>query len=223
MKMSKIKLLIFDLDGTLVDSKLDLANAVNYALKSLDLPPVRNKIIYDFIGDGVWQLVERSFGPKNSDKVEEGFKLFRDYYKEHLLDTTVLYPGVEDTLKCFKKLRKCVVTNKSEAFSKTIINGLNIEHYFDLVYGGDTFDKRKPDPFALLKAIEELKVSPSETIMIGDSRNDILVAKAANTVSCAVGYGLEDRETLLSNKPDFFIESITELRNILKGNILKGY
>ena len=80
--MEKIKLLIFDLDGTLVDSKLDLANAVNYALKTLKLPAVKNETIYGFIGDGIWQLIERSFGKKNQDKVEEGFKLFREYYKD---------------------------------------------------------------------------------------------------------------------------------------------
>ncbi|OGS19505.1 MAG: hypothetical protein A3J83_06175 [Elusimicrobia bacterium RIFOXYA2_FULL_40_6] len=101
-------------------------------------------------------------------------------------------------------------------FSKAIINGLDIERHFDLIYGGDTFDKRKPDPFALNKAMKELNIKKSETMMIGDSMNDVLVAKAAKVTSCAVGYGLEDKKTLSSHKPDFFIENIKELKKILK-------
>jgi len=214
--MKNIELIIFDLDGTLIDSKLDLANAVNHSLQTLGLPGIENEKVYGFIGDGLWKLIERSLGAGNADKLENAVRLFREYYGRHLLDNTKLYPGVENTLARFKGKKKAVVTNKPEGFSRDILEGLKILEHFNLVYGGDTFNRHKPDPHCLLCAMRELGAEVSRVVMVGDGRNDILAAKAASIASCAVGYGLENKQQLMSAGPDFYIENISQLAGIIE-------
>ncbi|OGS22428.1 MAG: hypothetical protein A2252_09000 [Elusimicrobia bacterium RIFOXYA2_FULL_39_19] len=213
--MKNIELMIFDLDGTLVDSKLDLANAVNYALKTLKLPVLKNEVIYGFIGDGIWRLVERALGENHAGKTETGVELFRKYYKKHCVDNTCLYPKVKEMLLHFKNKKKAVVTNKSEIFTRDILQGLKIAGYFDIVYGGDTFEHRKPHPLPLKKVMSKLKIKPAQAIMIGDGLNDVLAAKAAKVTSCAVGYGLEDKKKLLKENPDYFIKNLSQLKKIV--------
>ena len=214
--MKKIKLFIFDLDGTLVDSKKDIADGVNYTLRRLGLPALDDGVIYKFIGDGSWQLIERALGNSKKHDISNALEIFRDYYSRHLTVTTKLYPGVKGILSHYGDRKKAVVTNKYESYSLKILADLEILPCFDLILGSDSLKKCKPDPLPLKFTMEKFKALPSETVMVGDSANDILAAKAAGVISCAVGYGLESRERIMSYEPDFFIEKISGLKRIFK-------
>ncbi len=214
--MKKVKLIIFDLDGTLADSKKDIAAGVNYTLGRLGMPALANRAIYGFIGDGSWQLIERALGDGRAEDIGGALKIFRDYYSRHLTVTTKLYPGVRKMLEYFKDKKKTVVTNKFESYSYKMLGDLNALKYFDMILGSDSVERCKPDPLPLIKTMDKLGIAPQDTVMVGDGVNDILAAKNAGVASCAVGYGLESRERLMSCKPDFFIESPAGLARILK-------
>ena len=214
--MKKIKLLIFDLDGTLVDSKRDIAAGVNFTLRHLGLPAIKNTAVYGFIGDGSWQLMERALKSSKKKYIDDALEIFRDYYSKHLTVTTKLYPDVIKTLRYYSDKKKAVVTNKYESYSVKILGDLKINKYFDAVLGSDSTQRCKPDPLPLLTVMKKLGVGASETVMIGDGANDILAAKNAGVTSCAVGYGLESCERLLSYKPDYFIKKLSDITRIFE-------
>ena len=214
--MKKVKLLVFDLDGTLIDSKKDIAAGVNFTLRRLGLPVLKNSTIYGFIGDGSWQLIERALDGHKKQDIDEALKIFRDYYSRHLTVTTKLYPYVEEVLKHYCDKKKAVVTNKYESYALKILSDLKILKYFDLILGSDSVEKCKPHPLPINEAMRKFKALPSETVVIGDGVNDILAAKNAGVSSCAVGYGLESRERLLSYKPVYFVEKLADIKNFIK-------
>jgi phosphoglycolate phosphatase len=213
--MYPVDLIIFDVDGTLVDSAHDLIVSVNYTLEAIGLPREDPAMIQSFIGDGVRKLVERSLGSEYQHLYLKAVEVFRAHYNEHLLDHTRLYPGTEDVLAHFSHKKKAVLTNKSYGFTVKILQGLNILHNFEEVVGADSTPYLKPEPYAIFRIIEDLRARSERTVMIGDGVKDIEAAKSAGVKSCGVLYGYTNRERLLNVSPDFLCEKIQDLKEIL--------
>jgi phosphoglycolate phosphatase len=205
------RLLVFDLDGTLVDSKEDLANAVNVALESFDLPPLPHPTIYSYVGDGASVLIRRALPPEKAGLLQNVLDRFLSYYRRHLLDTTRPYPGVVGALRKWAGIyRMAVLTNKGVAMSREILSGLSLDGYFFEVLGGDSFATKKPDPEGLIHILRTAGVEASEAIMVGDSRNDVLAGRAAGAVTCGVTYGL-GASGFAEHPPDFTVDTFPDL------------
>jgi phosphoglycolate phosphatase len=205
------RLLVFDLDGTLVDSKEDLANAVNVALASFDLPRLPNPLIYSYVGDGASALILRAIPPEKPGLLPEVLDRFLGYYRRHLLDTTRAYPGVVGALRKWAGIyRMAVLTNKGVAMTQEILSGLSLDGYFFEVRGGDSFGTKKPDPEGLLRILREAGIEAQEAIMVGDSRNDVQAGRAAGTVTCGVTYGL-GASGFAEHPPDFTVDRFPDL------------
>jgi len=213
--MYPVDLIIFDVDGTLVDSAHDLIVSVNCTLEAIGLPKEDPAVIQSFIGDGVRKLVERSLGYEHQHLYPRAVEVFRAHYNEHLLDQTRLYPGTEEVLAYFSHKKKAVLTNKSYGFTVKILEGLKILDYFEEVVGSDTTPYLKPEPYGIYRILENLRAKKEKTVIIGDGVRDIEAAKNAGIKSCAALYGYTDRERLMKINPDFFCETILNLRELL--------
>jgi len=216
-----IKLLVYDLDGTLIDSREDIANSVNGAFERLGLHPVPTDTIAQFVGSGVEQLISRSlkevnreFPKSESQKnslLKKATKLFRKHYQDHLVDQTRLYPGVEQVLEHFKDQRQAVITNKPASFSNEILTHLKVNHFFfRLVGGGDAFPK-KPDPASLLDIMNSADVNGTETVLIGDSKIDIDTGRRAGVQTVGVTYGFGTHTEIKEAKPNFILNALVDL------------
>ena len=212
--MIAVKLMVFDLDGTLADTGADLAGSVNRTLQSLGIPARPDTEILGFVGDGVRKLIERSLGDACGDRFDEALKRFGEIYAEHLLDQTTLYPGVPEVLSHFGAKEKVLITNKTRDFTLAICSGLGIAGLFKEIIAGDSNDFMKPDPRLLLPLLGKFGAGPAETLVIGDGVNDILLARNAGARSCAFLNGLGNREKLLRLGPDFTIEKMIDLKEI---------
>ena len=210
-----VDLLIFDLDGTLIESKWDIAESVNLTLAELGLPQRELEEIFGFVGDGVKKLLRLSVGETSHVSFEEALRVFRKHYLAHCLDRTQFYPGVEKTLGHFAQTRKAVATNKSIEYTRVILKGLG-SHHFQCVVGGDNGFGLKPEPGMLLHVIERLKVPKERTVLVGDSTNDINGGHNAGIRVCAVGYGMGNREKMTACQPEWFIERPEELMEIFE-------
>ncbi len=214
--MPAIDLLIFDLDGTLVDSRRDLAEAVNHARRELGFPQLALDEIMQFVGDGLRKLIQRSLSDSGNGDVEQAIKFFRQYYGEHLLDYSHFYAGVENVLDHFSdQMKMAVVSNKPEAFSRAIVSGLGRAGTFATVVGGDSCTTMKPSPEPVLHVTKALGIDPGRAVMIGDSPSDIIAGKAAATLTCGVTYGYRSKELLQRAAPDFLIDHIADLVEFL--------
>ena len=212
-RKTPVDLLIFDLDGTLIESKWDIAHSVNLTLEELGLPRRPQEEIFGFVGDGVKRLLRLAVGEENQAKYEEALRVFRGHYLAHCLDRTRFYPGVETVLTHFADKHKAVATNKSIEYTKVILDGLG-NHHFAYIIGGDDGYGLKPEPGMLLKIMEALRVPRERTVLIGDSTNDINGGHNAGIRVCAVGYGMGNREKMVACRPDWFIERPEELMEI---------
>lgn len=213
MQKTPVDLLIFDLDGTLIESKWDIAHSVNLTLVELGLPERPLEEIFGFVGDGVKRLLRLAVGEENQDRFDQALKVFRGHYLEHCLDRTVFYPGIEPMLQHFGRKEKAVATNKSIEYTRVILNGLGA-HHFPVVVGGDNGFGLKPEPGMLLHIMEHLGASKERTVLVGDSTNDINGGHNAGIRVCAVGYGMGNREKMAACKPDWFIERPEELMEL---------
>jgi phosphoglycolate phosphatase len=212
--MQKIDLIIFDLDGTLVDTRQDITNSVNYARKMFGLPPLDVDTVIKHVGNGVKKLMERSLPENQRDKVQEAVSHFREHYKDHALVYSRLYPGVEDTLSHFQNKKLAIISNKPEEFSRHVLKGLNVDNYFDLILGGDSLPVMKPNPEPILRVLDAVRVVPDKAVMVGDGIADIEAGKRAQVLTCAVSYGFRKKEILLAVKPDFMVNDILELKRL---------
>jgi phosphoglycolate phosphatase len=210
-----VDLLIFDLDGTLIESKWDIATAVNLTLADLGLPVRTQEEIFGFVGDGVKRLLRSSVGEENQSRYEEALGAFRGHYLAHCLDRTRFYPGVETVLAHFAGKAKAVATNKSLEYTQKILEGLGGRH-FACVVGGDNGYGLKPEPGMLVKIMEEMEVSRARTVLIGDSTNDINGGHNAGIRVCAVGYGMGNRAKMAACNPDWFIERPEDLMELFE-------
>lgn len=210
-------LLIFDLDGTLIDSKRDLANSVNAALVTLGRKPLENDLIYSYVGNGAPVLMRRAMGDDAGDEeVRQALEYFLAYYREHMLDYTYLYPGVKESLDRLlaEKVKMAVLTNKPVRFSRDLARGLGVDGHFFQVYGGNSFEQKKPHPVGVDKLMEESGVPRERTLMIGDSAVDVITARNARIGVCGVTYGFQP-EGFREAPPDFLVDSMEELAEIV--------
>jgi phosphoglycolate phosphatase len=214
----QVRLLVFDLDGTLVDSKQDLASSVNAMRREMGLPPLPLDLIGSYIGHGVTLLVRRSLGAHaTAENVEKGLAFFLAYYHDHMLDSTAPYPGVAEALERLRGHKMAVLTNKPVNFSREMLTRLGFAPYFAYIYGGNSFPKKKPDPIGLHTLMTELQVSARETLMVGDSDTDILTGRNAGVWTCGVTYGF-GAHTLQQVPPDLVIDDMRDLPPLLNGH-----
>ncbi len=212
-------MLVFDLDGTLVDSKQDLAASVNAMRAGMGLSPLALELIATYVGNGVTLLVRRSLGNQATpENVEKGLAFFLGYYRAHMLDHTVPYPGVSEALRELGGRKMAVLTNKPVNFSREMIARLGFGAHFERVYGGNSFPQKKPDPVGLNQLMEDFKTAPCETLMIGDSDTDVLTGRNAGVLTCGVTYGF-GAHTLEKVAPDVTLDDMRELPPLLKGGL----
>ena len=216
--MPRFAHLIFDLDGTLVDTKADLAAATNYMLQKLNLPLLSVAQVESFIGLGARVLIERALGQERAHLVADGFVLFMDYYNAHLLDQTRPYPGMETLLTAARAqgISLSVLTNKPEQPSRAILSGLGLMDYFSAVIGGDTLPKRKPDPGGIFVLQQAAGRALTETLLIGDSEIDMRTGRAAGIPTCGVTWGF-GHAGFESCPPTFLAETVPALQQIAVG------
>jgi phosphoglycolate phosphatase len=216
-----IKLVIFDLDGTLVDSRLDLANSINAMLKHYGKAELPCDVIAGYIGDGAPMLVRRALGdPDDAKFVAEALDYFLGYYREHKLDNTYVYDGVKDALAAISRStngqprKMAVLTNKPVRPSQIIVDALGLGGFFAQVYGGNSFHTKKPDPQGAQALLDENGVQPRETVMVGDSEIDVLTARNAGMYSVGLSYGFAPH-TLVTVPPDVLVDTPQELAEVL--------
>jgi phosphoglycolate phosphatase len=214
--MPEIDLLIFDLDGTLVDTRQDLTNSVNYARERFGLDPLGLNEVMSHVGDGARNLIKRSLPGAAGDAVDEAMTLFRGHYRDHLLDFSIFYPNARDVLRHFQQKKLAVVSNKPEEFTKKILRGLQVDTLFQEILGGDSVSTMKPDPAPILHILESVKTKPAQAVIVGDSPSDIEAGRAAGVLTCAATYGYRHKELLLEAKPDFIVDDLAELQQILE-------
>lgn len=216
--MPRFAHLIFDLDGTLVDTKADLAAAANHMLRELNLPLLSVAQVESFIGLGARVLIERALGQERAHLVADGFALFMDHYDAHLLDQTRPYPGMETLLAAARAqgISLSVLTNKPERPSRAILSGLGLMDYFSAVIGGDTLPKRKPDPGGIFVLQQAAGRALTETLLIGDSEIDMRTGRAAGIATCGVTWGF-GHAGFESYPPTFLVETVPALQQIAVG------
>jgi phosphoglycolate phosphatase len=218
----KIQLLIFDLDGTLIDSRLDLVHSVNATLRHMKRPELAEDVIASYVGDGAPALIGRALGSEADDEklVRSGLEFFLAYYREHKLDYTHLYDGILEALTAIGKTgdgqprKMAVLTNKPVVPSRAIVEALGLGKFFSLIYGGNSFATKKPDPEGALTILQELGGKPAETLIVGDSGVDILTGRNSGTWTCGVTYGFAPH-TLRDSPPDVLLDKPLELAEVL--------
>ena len=213
-------LLIFDLDGTLIDSRLDLAHSVNATRAHLGLPPLENERVYSYVGNGAPVLIRRVLGERASEtEVQEALEFFLGHYREHALECTTLYPGVREAIDRLHRAGKrlAVLTNKPVKISRAIVEGLGAGAYFFQVYGGNSFEFKKPNPIGVEALRSEAGVDRERTMMVGDSSVDIQTARNAGVRSCGVTYGFQP-ESLADPAPDLLVDRMDQLADWILGS-----
>lgn len=212
--MKRIDMMIFDFDGTLVSTGDDLADSVNYTLRTLDLEEKSKNEIIGFVGDGISKLMERALGQDALGLHEKAMKIFAEYYDKNLLRNTVLYPHVKDVLKYYENKKKIILTNKRHKFTIKIAQGLNIDQYFSEIIGIDSLPFSKPDRRITEYLLEKYTFSKENTVIVGDGINDILAARNGGVLSCACLNGLGNRNDLLKMKADYYCEDLREMTSL---------
>jgi phosphoglycolate phosphatase len=213
-----IQLVIFDLDGTLIDSRLDLVHSVNAMLRHLARPELPADIVASYVGDGAPMLVRRALGdPKDEKLLRRALEYFLSYYKEHKLDHTTVYAGIPEALRQIQsngsRRQMAVLSNKPVNPSRAIVEALGLSEFFPLVYGGNSFDTKKPDPLGIRTILKQTGVAPDRALMVGDSAVDVLTGHNAGLATCGVTYGFAPH-TFLEVHPDVIVDSPEELREM---------
>ncbi|MFL6416719.1 MAG: HAD family hydrolase [Bryobacteraceae bacterium] len=210
-------LLIFDLDGTLIDSSQDLAISMNATREHMGTPPLDPKLIFSYVGNGAPTLVRRAMGPGASEEtVAEALAYFLKFYRVHALEHTRLYDGVRETIDALAEQNHAmaVLTNKPVRISTDIIAALGLSSQFRQVYGGDSFPVKKPDPIGINRLRDEIAAMPEDTLMIGDSAVDVQTARNAGVSSCGVQWGFQP-ESFEAHPPDFLVANPRDLLQII--------
>jgi phosphoglycolate phosphatase len=216
-----IKLVIFDLDGTLIDSRLDLVHSVNAALRHIGRPELPDDVIASYVGDGAPILIQRALGREMVDDVlvRKGLEFFLSYYREHKLDHTTVYAGVEEALTALQRpsngrLRKmAVLSNKPVVPSRAIVEALGLGQFFGQIYGGNSFATKKPDPEGARMLLQESGVRAEEAVIVGDSHVDVETGRNAGLWTVGVSYGFAPH-TLKENPPDVLVDRPHELAEV---------
>ncbi len=216
-----MNLVIFDLDGTLVDSKLDLAHSVNASRGHMGLPPLDHELVYSYVGNGAPVLIRRALGPGASEAdVEHALEFFLAYYHAHKLDYTYLYPGVRESLNRLHEARvaMAVLTNKPVRISQAILDGLGVAPLFFRIYGGNSFEQKKPHPMGVEHLMAEAGASQEQTLLVGDSSVDIRTARNAKVRSAGVTYGFQP-ESLKQDPPDYLMDRMEQVAELVLASL----
>jgi phosphoglycolate phosphatase len=216
-----IKLVIFDLDGTLIDSRLDLVHSVNAALRHIGRPELPDDVIASYVGDGAPVLIRRALGGEAVDEaiVRQGLQFFLSYYREHKLDHTTVYAGIREALVSVQSTRNgnpkkmAVLSNKPVNPSRAIVEALGLGPFFVQIYGGNSFSTKKPDPEGARKLLDETGVRPEEAVIVGDSHVDVETGRNAGLWTVGVSYGFAPH-SLEENPPDVLVDTPQELAEI---------
>ncbi len=203
MTKTGIQMIVFDLDGTLIDSKADITLAVNLTLQKLNQPPLPEHLVEQCVAVGIQPLMAELFANHGSSQVEYAIEEFKKFYTANLITHTRLYPKIQEVLDFYSSTPKVILTNKSNAFIDPIVQGLDIKKYFLGCYGRTSFPTQKPDAGPLLAIAKQHSVALDKMLMVGDTEIDMMAGKNAGTKTCAVLYGYGQKETLHSHEPDF--------------------
>jgi phosphoglycolate phosphatase len=209
----RVDLLMFDLDGTLADTGLDIANAVNHMRRRLELDPLDEPAVYAQVGKGLDHLIRATLPDGLHGRFPDARRLFLDHYESHLLHNTRLYPHVEEILEYFGKKKKAVITNKLHRLTVSILEGLGVAERFQLILGGDSTSQKKPHPEPVRQALAKFGVEPARALIIGDDAGDILAGKAAGVRTCGVTYGIGNKKALIQSRPDRLINDLLQLED----------
>jgi phosphoglycolate phosphatase len=206
-----VKALVFDLDGTLIDSKKDLVLAVNATLRAMGREELPSELVASYVGSGAPVLIRRVLGEAaEPGELDRALKFFLSYYEQHKLDFTRAYPGVRQALEQLRGTPMAVLTNKPRNISVDILEQLGLAEFFRLIYGGNSFATKKPDPLGAQTVLAELAVAASEAVMVGDSEVDVQTARNAGMISAIVnfGFGRHDRNCYPA---DFYLDRMEQL------------
>jgi|ERR1700674_5790568 phosphoglycolate phosphatase len=214
-KFSSVRVLIFDLDGTLIDSRRDLIRSVRATLREMGREELHEDTISGYIGHGAPQLVDRALGSSaTEDESQRALKFFLAYYEDHKMDSTCAYPGVPEALEHLAAFPMAILTNKPVRVSMRILEELGLAKYFRGIYGGDSFETKKPDPLGARTILREFGAAPPEAILIGDSEVDVHTARNAGTLAAAVNYGFGTHDRT-AYPADIYLNRLTDLAPLL--------
>jgi phosphoglycolate phosphatase len=221
-----IKLVIFDLDGTLIDSRLDLVHSVNAALRHIGRPELPDDVIASYVGDGAPILIQRALGGEQVDEavVRKGLEFFLSYYREHKLDHTTVYPGIAEALSAIQQAsngtprKLAVLSNKPVIPSRAIVEALGLGQFFSQIYGGNSFATKKPDPEGAHKLLEESGVTPEQAVIVGDSHVDVRTGRNAGLWTIGVTYGFAPH-TLGDEPPDILVDLPQEVGAVFSESV----
>lgn len=219
VKKFDVDVIVFDLDGTLIDSKVDIADSLNHTFGQLGYDPLPMELIETFVGNGVAPLIHRAVvAAGHPERESDVMAMFRARYYDHLLDTTRPFDEVTETLeKLSGEYRMGLITNKPERFTIKILDGLNLARFFDgAVYGGDTLPVKKPDPASFLEIMDKYGVSPMRGMIVGDSAVDIHTGRNAGAHTIGVTYGFRDAKELTDAGADLLIDRFGDLPDALE-------
>lgn len=221
--IKKPKLILIDVDGTLVDSVPDLWYCVDEMMKELGMPERGEAAVREWVGNGVETLTKRALtndlnGEPEAELFAKAMPIFDALYAVNTSKRSVLYPGVKETLDAFSQddYRLACVTNKAERFTIPILKDLGIHDYFEMIVCGDQLEKKKPDPMPLLHVAKELGVDPSDSLMLGDSMSDVKAARAAGFNIVCMSYGYNHGEDIRDYNPDAVIDTMTEFQGLIE-------
>ncbi|HET6181586.1 MAG TPA: HAD-IA family hydrolase [Candidatus Sulfotelmatobacter sp.] len=219
-----IKLVVFDLDGTLIDSRLDLVHSVNAALRHIGRPELPNEVIASYVGDGAPLLIQRALGGEEVEEalIRQGLEYFLSYYREHKLDHTTVYPGIAEALATIQSSsngsprKMAVLSNKPVIPSRAIVEALGLGPFFSQIYGGNSFASKKPDPGGALQLLREAGVQPQQAAMVGDSHVDVQTGQNAGLWTIGVTYGFATH-TFEEYPPDILVDHPHEIAALFAG------
>ena len=210
------KLLIYDLDGTLVDTREDIVRSVLYMLSEMNAPVMPREEIQSYVGRGLYPLMSGTLRTSDKKQIAKGGKIYRDYYGRHMLDHSVLYPEAKKFLENYKDRKQAVVTNKPNPFSEEMLRYLGVADYFIKIIAGDEEHPKKPDPSAVLKLLEREKFWPDDALFIGDSLIDIETARNSGIQIAVISHGFGQEDELKSAAPDLLVKDFAHLRKELE-------
>src|SRR5262245_53636878 len=206
-----INLVMFDLDGTLADTGQDLADAVNHTRAHFDLEPLPEALVHGHVGRGVEHLLRHSLPEDSADHFAEVMDVFLARYEGHLLDKTILYPGVHEILDYFRDKHRVVVSNKMHRLTVAVLRGLGVEKQFDAILGGDSAVEKKPHPALIQEVLDRFCILPRQSVSVGDGYTAIEATTRAGIFTCGVTYVLGKRSALVASGPDVLIDDLAEL------------
>jgi phosphoglycolate phosphatase len=216
----RMKLIIFDLDGTLIDSRLDLVHSVNATLRNFERPELPDEVVASYVGDGAPMLVRRALGdPSDEQLLKKALGFFLSYYREHKLDHTTAYEGVPQALEQIQSngdgRKMAVLSNKPVNPSRAIVEALGLADFFVQIYGGNSFETKKPDPLGVNTLLKETSIAPDHALIVGDSSIDVLTGRNAGIATCGVTYGFAPH-SLCEVPPDVIVNSPQELKKLFE-------